>query len=75
MRGEPKSFQELYDEKYFVKDPPPPQQAPPPKNIPTRVEKFAPIQPSPTNSYQSASSSLAPSKDEKKKKRGLFRFG
>lgn len=76
MRGEAKTFQELYDEKYFVKDPPPPQRAPPPsKNpIPTRVEKFAPIQPSPTNSYQSTSSSLAPSKDEKKKKRGLFRF-
>jgi len=75
MRGEPKTFQDLYDEKYFVKDPPPPQRAPPPKTIPARVEKFAPIQPSPTNSYQSTSSSVAPSKDEKKKKRGLFRFG
>ncbi|KAF8202229.1 Sec1-like snare protein [Pholiota molesta] len=50
MRGEPKSAQELYDEKYYVKDAPPPQRQPPP------------------------SKNLAPRSD-KKKKRGLFRFG
>ncbi|KAF9480487.1 Sec1-like snare protein [Pholiota conissans] len=77
MRGEPKSQQELYDEKYFVHDAPPPQRQPPPsKNLAPRTEKFAPIQPSPTNSYQGSVNSTTPSgKEDKKKKRGLFRFG
>jgi len=78
MRGEPKSAQELYDERYHVKDAPPPQRQPPPsKNLgPPRAEKIAPIQPSPTNSYQGSVNSTTPSaKDDKKKKRGLFRFG
>ncbi|KAH9479547.1 Protein transport protein sec1 [Psilocybe cubensis] len=76
MRGEPKSHQQLYDEKYFVQDAPPPQRVAPKaaKNLaPPRTA--TPIQISPTNSYQESVNSSAPSvKDEKKKKRGLFRF-
>lgn len=68
MRGEPKSPQELYDEKYFVKEAPLPQQAP--------LQKpglLGPPKPSPTSSY---SSSMTPSvKEEKKKKKWLGRFG
>ncbi|KAF8967661.1 Sec1-like snare protein [Flammula alnicola] len=79
MRGEPKSPQELYDEKYYVKDAPPPQpQRQPARNLglPRPAERIAPIQPSPTNSYQGSDISITPSaKEEKKKKRGLFRFG
>ena len=78
MRGESKTQQMLYDEKYFVQDAPPPQRQPiPGKNLaPPSTEKFAPIQPSPTNSYQgSVNSATASGKEEKKKKRGLFRFG
>jgi len=76
MRGEPKSQQQLYDEKYYIKDAPPPQQQPL-KNLgpPRQPERVHPIQPSPTNSYQGSTSSNAPSaKDAKdnKKKRGLF---
>ena len=76
MRGESKSPQELYDEKYFVKEtaPPPQQQQPPQKTSLLGL----PIQPSPTNSFQgSVNSSSTPSvKEEKKKKRGLLaRFG
>jgi len=85
MRGEPKSFQELYDEKYFVKEAPPPSRpAPAPaKNLapPRPTQTAPPIQPSPTNSYNgsyqgSINSSNAPAsvKDDKKKKRGLFGF-
>lgn len=77
MRGEPKSAQDLYDEKYYVKDAPPPQRQPPPsKNLAPRAEKIAPVQLSPTNSYQGSVNSTTPSaKEDKKKKRGLFRFG
>ena len=68
MRGEPKSPQELYDEKYFVKEAPLPQQAPLPKS-----GLLGPPKPSPTSSY---SSSMSPSvKEEKKKKKWLGRFG
>ena len=78
MRGEPKSLQELYDEKYFVKEAPLQQQPPPHKNLlglPSRPTE--PTQPSPTNSFQGSVGSLTPSvKEEKKKKRGLLaRFG
>jgi len=81
MRGESKSPQELYDEKYSVKDAPPPQQQPPQKGLlgfPSRpAERVSPIQPSPTNSFQGSVNSLPPiAKEEKKKKRGLLaRFG
>ena len=77
MRGEPKTPQQLYDEKYFVRDEPPPQRVPARNAPPARPERVAaPIQPSPTNSFQGSVNSMTPSvKDEKKKKRGLFRFG
>ncbi|KAJ3510062.1 hypothetical protein NLJ89_g4885 [Agrocybe chaxingu] len=81
MRGEPKSMQDLYDNKYYTPDAaPPPRQQPPLKNLapPRRVEPVAPIQPSPTNSFQGSVNSMTPSgrdKDEKKKKRGFFHFG
>lgn len=75
MRGEPKSAQELYDEKYFVKEAAPPEQ----QHTPHKTNLLGlPIQPSPTNSYQgSVNSQTTPSvKEEKKKKRGLLaRFG
>ena len=75
MRGESKSPQDFYDEKYFVKETaPPPQQQQPQKTSLLGL----PIQPSPTNSFQgSVNSSSTPSvKEEKKKKRGLLaRFG
>ncbi|KAF4610678.1 hypothetical protein D9613_006936 [Agrocybe pediades] len=78
MKGEPKSQQQLYDEKYYVKDAPPPQRTVPSKNQPqSRAPEnlSMPIQPSPTNSYQGSVNSVTPSgKEEKKKKRGLFRF-
>lgn len=70
MRGESKPFQELYDTKYYVKEPPVPTR---PQNLapPRKVEKPPIIQPSPTNSFQGStlSSTEAPVKDEKKKKR------
>lgn len=71
MRGETKSPQALYDEKYFVKEALPPQQQSPQKNL------GMPIQPSRTTSHQGSINSLTPSvKEEKKKKRGLLaRFG
>ncbi|KAF8817446.1 Sec1-like snare protein [Phlegmacium glaucopus] len=82
MRGEPKSPQELYDEKYFVKDARLPQQPSAQKGrlgLPSRPSagRVSPIQPSPTNSFQGSVNSLTPSaKEEKKKKRGLLsRFG
>jgi len=82
MRGESKSPQELYDEKYFVKEAPSEQQQQPPQKsllgLPSRhTERAPPIQPSPTNSFQSSINSLTPSvKEEKKKKRGILaRFG
>ncbi|KAF8906192.1 ras opposite [Gymnopilus junonius] len=76
MRGEPKTIQQLYDEKYFVKDQPPPQKGPAKTLAPRPDRVAAPIQPSPTSSFQGSVNSITPSvKDEKKKKRGLFRFG
>ena len=71
MRGESKSPQELYDEKYFVKEAAPPQQ----QQVPPQKTSLLglPIHPSPTNSFSSTTTSV---KEEKKKKRGLLaRFG
>ncbi|KAF9525353.1 Sec1-like snare protein [Crepidotus variabilis] len=74
MRGEPKSFQDLYDTKYYVRDAPPAIRQPPPSQ-PIRQERPPAVQPSPTNSYHGSSTSVTPSvKDEKKKKRNLFGF-
>ncbi|KAF8892136.1 Sec1-like snare protein [Infundibulicybe gibba] len=64
--------QEYYDERYFTKDAPPPQRAPP-ASLPVPDRK--PIKLSPSNSYTNSINSLTPSmKEEKKKKKGLFRF-
>ena len=65
MRGESKSPQELYDEKYFVKEADPPQQ----QQAPQKSGLGLPIQPSPTSSFSSTTPSA---KEEKKKKRGLL---
>jgi len=75
MKGEPRSQQQLYDEKYYVKDAPPPQRTIPKNQTQSRPPErlTAPIQPSPTNSYQGSVNSVEPAKEEKKK-RGLFRF-
>lgn len=86
--GGPRSFQEYYDEKYFVKVPPPPQRPTPAAQQPPRGgglrDRLA--KPSPAPSYTgstSTSSSIgggAPvpeykggEKEKKKKKFGLFR--
>ena len=67
MRGEPKSSQDLYDEKYFVKEATPPQPLATP-------QKSGFLGPSPTHSY--SSSTVTPSvKEEKKKKKWLGRWG
>ncbi|GLB41838.1 putative STXBP unc-18 SEC1 family protein [Lyophyllum shimeji] len=75
-RSGPRSFQELYDEKYFTKDAPPPPKAAP-ASLPVPRGTTAPKM-SPTNSFSSSVNSTAttPSvKEEKKKKKGgLFRF-
>ena len=78
MRGEPKSFQQLYDERYFTKDAPrpqPPQPIPQKKLAPPRVQA-PPAQTSPSSSYQgSINSGMVPGKEEKdkKKKKGFFK--
>jgi len=77
MRGEPKSFQQLYDERYFTKDAPRPQ--PPPQPVPQK--KLAPpraqaptAQTSPSSSYQgSINSGMVAGEKEKKKKKGFFK--
>ncbi|KAL0953723.1 hypothetical protein HGRIS_004913 [Hohenbuehelia grisea] len=77
----PRPFQEVYDERYWTKDAPPPARpAPSPapgsgRNKLIAPRRDAPPQLSPANSYQGSVSSMTPSaKEEKKKKKGLFRF-
>ena len=76
MRGETKSFQELYDTKYYVKDALLPPVGLPQSNpaLSRPVEKPLQIQPSPTNSFQGSIQSATEVKDDKKKKRGFFGF-
>jgi syntaxin-binding protein 1 len=72
-RGD-RSFQEYYDEKYFTADVPPPKPAPTPLATPSSKSSKSGV--SPTNSFAPPLSPAIPSaKDEKKKKKGLFRFG
>lgn len=72
-RGQ-RPFQEYYDEKYFTKDAPPPLRAAT-GNLPLPRDERKPIRPSPTNSFAGSTNSVTPSaKEEKKKKKGLFRF-
>ncbi|TFK39881.1 Sec1-like snare protein [Crucibulum laeve] len=73
LTGGQRSYQEYYDEKYFTKDAAPPQKPPPNLSVP-KDEKKA-IKLSPTNSFSGSVNSMTPStKEEKKKKKGLFRF-
>lgn len=75
MRGDTKSFQELYDTKYYVKDALPPVRLPQSNPALSRpVEKPMHIQPSPTNSFQGSIQSATEIKEDKKKKRGFFGF-
>jgi syntaxin-binding protein 1 len=74
-RGEPRTFQDYYDEKYFTADVPPPKPAPTPLATPSSKSSKSGV--SPTNSFAPSLGSTIPSaKDEKKKKKGLLsRFG
>lgn len=79
-----RSYQEYFDEKYYIQDAPPPPRpqvlSPPPQSSSnsflsvSRLSSPKVIQPSPTQSFSSTLSDAAPEK-EKKKKKGLFRFG
>ncbi|KAF7770373.1 hypothetical protein Agabi119p4_6347 [Agaricus bisporus var. burnettii] len=80
MRDGQRSYQEYFDEKYFIQDAPPPQ--PQVLSPPQSSSGFLSVsrhtspkvnQPSPTQSFSSILSDAAPEK-EKKKKKGLFRF-
>ncbi|KAJ7087363.1 Sec1-like snare protein [Mycena belliarum] len=69
-----RSFQEFYDERYFTRDAPPPAR-PAPAAAPPRQERRPAARPSPAESYASSNVSMTPSAvEEKKKKKGLFRF-
>jgi syntaxin-binding protein 1 len=81
MHDGQRSYQEYFDEKYHIQDaPPPPRPQVPQQSSSTSflsVSKHSSpkaIQPSPTQSFSSILSDVAPEK-EKKKKKGLFRFG
>jgi len=75
-RGGHRPFQDYYDEKYYTKDAPPPQRPTPAALAPPRqAERSFSQQPSPSQSFAGSTNSLTPSaKDDKKKKKGLFRF-
>ncbi|KAG2157814.1 Sec1-like protein [Suillus bovinus] len=76
LAGAHHSYQEYYDEKYFTPDPPAPQRAtmPVPKDSKHSASKLVKT----PSSYSTSSGSLIGSgtveKEEKKKKKGLFRF-
>ncbi|KAK0239011.1 Sec1-like snare protein [Armillaria nabsnona] len=63
-------YQDFYDQKYYTQDGPRPQPKPAPGTLAPPKERSRP-QPSPTESYSSTNSF---GKEEKKKKKGLFRF-
>jgi syntaxin-binding protein 1 len=65
-----RSYQDYFNDKYYLQDAPPPQRQQP-SNL--SVPKHKIIQPSPTQSFSSVISENSQEK-EKKKKRGLFRF-
>ncbi|KAF9047185.1 Sec1-like protein [Hymenopellis radicata] len=69
----PRPYQQFYDEKYFTKDGPRPQPRPNPSLAVPKKERGRP-QPSPTESYASTNSYTPSMKEDKKKKKGLFRF-
>jgi len=72
-----RTYQEYYDDKYYLQDAPPPQQ-PSQRHQPDKLtvpkhSSHNKIQPSPTQSFSSILSEVSQEK-EKKKKKGLFRF-
>ncbi|EPQ56577.1 Sec1-like snare protein [Gloeophyllum trabeum ATCC 11539] len=77
-KGGQRTFQEYYDEKYFSRDAPPPQRpaAPPASKKEDRSRLTRPSQTSFADSTISVNSISGSSvqKEEKKKKKGLFRF-
>lgn len=70
-------YQEFYDERYYTRDAPPPARPAPAAAAP-RQQLRPPARPSPADSFASNVSttpSMTPSAvEEKKKKKGLFRF-
>ena len=73
-----RTYQEYYDDKYYLQDAPPPQQPaqrhqPDKLTVPKHSNHSKTIQPSPTQSFSSIISEVSQEK-EKKKKKGLFRF-
>ncbi|KAJ7464621.1 Sec1-like snare protein [Mycena latifolia] len=68
-----RGFQEFYDERYFTRDAPPPAR-PAPAPAPARQERRPAARPSPAESYASNTSMTPSAAEEKKKKKGLFRF-
>jgi hypothetical protein len=68
LRGQ-RPYQEYYDQKYYTQDAPPPSR-PSPDAPPSRAKLTRPVKISPTPSSQDPSTAL----NEKKKKKGLFKF-
>ncbi|KAK7056390.1 syntaxin binding protein 1 [Paramarasmius palmivorus] len=74
FRGQ-RAFQDFYDERYYTKDGPRPQPKAPPaaqKNSNSFLPKAPRIEK--TESYSSSTSMTPSMKEEKKKRKGLFRF-
>ncbi|KAG1746614.1 Sec1-like protein [Suillus paluster] len=78
VAGAHHSYQEYYDEKYFTLDPPPPQRTAPavPKDSKHTASKLVktPSSFSTSSGSLGGSTTLGVEKEEKKKKKGLFRF-
>ncbi|KAF8519040.1 Sec1-like protein [Hysterangium stoloniferum] len=74
VNGEDRPFQLYYDQKYYIKDPPPRVEPTPPASSarPNRLRHTP--SPLPSSSPAGSSISLGGSKEEPKKKKGLFRF-
>ncbi|KAJ6534642.1 Sec1-like snare protein [Mycena vulgaris] len=69
-----RSFQEFYDERYFTRDAPPPARPAPATLAPPRQERRPAARTSPAESFASNTSMTPSVVEEKKKKKGLFRF-
>ncbi|KAJ7698949.1 Sec1-like snare protein [Mycena rosella] len=69
-----RSFQEFYDERYFTRDAPPPARPAPASLAPPRQERRPAARTSPAESFASNTSMTPSAVEEKKKKKGLFRF-
>ncbi|KAJ7163127.1 Sec1-like snare protein [Mycena filopes] len=69
-----RKYQEYYDERYYTRDAPPPAR-PAPAPAAARVQQPRPsARSSPAESYSSNVSMTPSAQEEKKKKKGLFRF-